>query len=393
MSNRFKLKNIQEKAVKEKSSSAAKKKSKNKLDQSKKAKLLSGKQILLRATLLSFVFLLCFFLITILVIAFSLYRKVDQFTQAAEISIPELKQTLMSGWNKTVVAEQGHKNILILGVDSLENRGDVPALTDTIILASLNLNSGQTKLLLLPRDLWSEEYKTKINALLAYGHDRFPEKPERFPKVTIENLLNIPIHHIVIVSLNDLAQLIDLLGGVEVEIQTAFIDEQFPRSNVNIQTETDPAKLYETVEFKQGKELMTGERTLKYIRSRHSQGEEGSDISRGLRQQKVITALFKKISNFEYLAANPELSGKLYRFYLDKFNQSLNIEELIATAKILYPHYQEITISGENLSIYPEEELGVITNPPLWKYQGQWVYEIRDLEKFRTESKNKLGFD
>jgi anionic cell wall polymer biosynthesis LytR-Cps2A-Psr (LCP) family protein len=52
---------------------------------------------------------------------------------------------------------------------------------------------------------------------------------------------------------------------------------------------------YETLTFNSGQEVMNGDRALKFVRSRHALGIEGTDVARGARQQKVIDALKNKL--------------------------------------------------------------------------------------------------
>jgi LCP family protein required for cell wall assembly len=363
-----------------------------KLDDKKKDKFFNFLKKTFEIISKSFISLVVIISLIILTIAFFIFIQFDQFSQTAGVSKRDLVDTFRQAWNTTPQTSNGFINILVLGVDSLDTRGEVPPLADTLMLASINTNSGKIKLLSLPRDIWSEAYKTKINALIAYGTERSPETPQQFPQQVIEDLTAIKIHHTIVLSIDDLAESINLLGGVEIEIPQGFIDSQFPRTDVDITVETNPTKLYETIEFKQGKELMNGDRALKYIRSRHSDDlQAGTDLSRGQRQQQVIQAIFYKLKDWKQLAESPQQAGKLYKYYDQKFNQYLSIKELISTGKVLYPHLNEIDFVSNSLSIYPEDQNGVIYNPPIRQYQGQWVFEIRDLEKFRQEVKQKIN--
>jgi anionic cell wall polymer biosynthesis LytR-Cps2A-Psr (LCP) family protein len=110
-------------------------------------------------------------------------------------------ELVRTGLNTPVTQENGRKNILLLGTDALANREGDPVLTDTMILFSLNLTNGTLTAISLPRDLWSVEYKTKINSLYEYGKDRYPDEPERFPTEVITQMTNVPVHHTIVLSL------------------------------------------------------------------------------------------------------------------------------------------------------------------------------------------------
>lgn len=350
---------------------------------------LSLGKIAFKATALALFFAFCMLFLTAVAIGLYVYKEVRTFAKAADTTIPELRQLVETSWDTTPVTTNDHKNILLLGIDSLATRGDVPPLSDTMMLVSLNIATGQFNTLALPRDLWSDEYKTKINALYAYGIEKYPDQPEKFPTDVISNMTGLPIHHTIVLSLDTVSQVIDELGGLEIEVPEEFTDTQFPRTDVDVTIERDPAKLYETITFEQGKQTMNGERTLKYIRSRHSQGTTGTDTDRGKRQQLVISALLAKISNPTMLK-KPEQAGKLLLLYKTTFADAISLEELIATAKTLLPVRKNISIKSGAITIFPDDPLGVIQNPPVTKYK-QWVYEVRNSENFKKEIQTNLG--
>ncbi len=348
-------------------------------------------KLFLKATGLALLFAFIMLVITAGVLAGYAYKQLQKFSQVAGVSLTQLRSQAEAGWNATPTQTNGRKNILLLGTDSLANRGNVPPLTDSMMLISVDLNSGTIYSLSFPRDIWSPDYKTKINSLYSYGLTKYPDEPERFPREVLEQLTGVPVHHTIVLSLDTVARVIDEVGGVEVQIAQGFTDPEFPRSDVNITTERDPAKLYETVTFEQGSEVMTGERVLKYVRSRHSEGDTGTDISRGQRQQAVIDAVLKKVLDPKTLT-NPEAAGKLYALYNQAFAKVLPIPEVIATGKQLYPHKDSLVQKPHTISIYPADPQGVLVNPPIAKYKT-WVYEIRSPEKFREEVQTDLGLN
>lgn len=350
----------------------------------------SATKLLLKATAISVVFVSFFIFITIIVASIFAYSKLSTFSTAAEYSFEELYSLFQNGWSKQVVQSNNKKNILVLGVDSLENRGDVPPLTDSILIASLDINSGTITTIPLPRDIWHEGYKTKINALLAYGQERNPEKPTLFPEETLSELLNVEFHHTVVLSLDDLADAVDVLGGIEVDVKESFTDTEFPRSDVDITTETDPEKLYQTISFAKGVEKMDGQRVLQFIRSRKSEGDQGTDIARSERQQLVIISIIDTLKQKQTIIDMQKM-GSLLAFYSKTFGTQISLEEVIALGKVLFPHRNDITFTSASLPVYPEDDAGAIWNPPVWKYQGLWVYEIQDLDLLQTQVKEALN--
>src|SRR5690606_24972997 len=119
--------------------------------------------------------------------------------------------------------------------------------------------------------------------------------------------------------LSDVAELVDIVGGIEVDVSHTFEDDRYPRDGVDVTTETDPAKSYETDQFEQGLQVFDGPTALKYARTRTSHDPtEGSDQARIRRQQQVLNALVSKLSDQKVLS-NPTTLGRLYRWYADRF--------------------------------------------------------------------------
>jgi len=334
---------------------------------------------------------------TLLILIFGIlfkktFAKLNSFAKGAEMSIVELQQIVKNGTGKEPININGYKNILILGTDSLENRGDVPPLTDTMMLVSINLSNAKITTLPLPRDLWSEDYQTRINALLAYGYERYPENPKKFPTEVISEMSELQIHHTIIISMEQVSEIINLLGGVEVDIPESFTDDEFPRADVDITVVDDPELLYESVSFVKGKELMTGDRALKYIRSRHSGDDQGNDVARSKRQQQVLLSLIHELLNIEKRINQPYVSGQILRFYIDNFDKHLDIEELISTGYKLYPQISNVKFVQSGITILDEDNPdGIISHPNPSLYNNQWIYIIEDDKEFKKYIKRTLN--
>lgn len=362
------------------------------MDEKKMVKVPTAGSIFLKATLLSLTFAGAMLLITAIGVLGYGYHKLTQFTQRADTTVPELITLIKTGKKTTPQQSNGYKTILLLGVDSVSNKPDSPELTDTIVLISINMKNGSINTLALPRDLWAGEYKTKINSLYEYGKEKYPERPEQFSQEVISDLTNIEINHTITLKLETVAQIIDILGGIDVEVTQGFIDEQFPREDIDV-TSAREEELYETVIFEEGLQHMDGNTTLKYIRSRKSSDlSQGTDVARSGRQQQVISALISRLLDFSIINDMDNLAD-LYILYNNTFEKQFSKIEVIATINHLLPKKDSLNISSHSLSIYPDDLDGVITNPPTNKYQGQWVYEIRNLEDFQLEIKKKLQQD
>lgn len=354
------------------------------------APTLSQPQLFLKINLLAVLIVSGMFLLTLFGIGIFAYSKFSKFTQTAGITKSDFLQTIDDGWHREPIETNGFKNILVLGVDTLETRGDSKPLTDSIILSSINLKTGKITLLPLPRDLWSQAYQTKINALYTYGLDRNSSHPQEFPEQVISEMIDLNIHHTLVISMENVAQIIDLVGGIVIDVEQGFVDQKFPRTDVDVTIENDPAELFETIEFKTGSQVMDGDTALKYIRSRHGDHEQNTDHARSTRQQAVIEAVLKKMISKKNIL-NAKLMAQLYDYYLLYFSQDLPVTELIATAKQLLPHRDQIQLNNHQITIYPDDPSGAIEHPAQYLYDNQWVYVIRDQNKFELQIKNSLN--
>lgn len=319
-------------------------------------------------------------------------QKVQQFTKAGHTSIQEMYQLARTVQNTPPPWKDGAVTILLLGTDAMENRGSDAVLTDTMILASLHKAGPEVYLYSIPRDVWSDAYKTKINALYAYGKTRYPGEPERFTREVLTELTGVSPQYTIMLDMTTVEEIINTIGGIEVNVTDAFTDTQFPREDVDVRVERDPAKLYKTVQFEAGPQWMDGRRAMEFIRSRHSIGEQGTDTARGARQQQVLMALLSRIQNPRLFLQQPQLAGALYNVYLQKFQQSFPIKDLGAIALDLRSTFRQLTIHQATASVFPQNPQGVLEHPKNAEpYQNQWVYIIRNPATFQAEVQQQLG--
>lgn len=350
--------------------------------------------VLLKATLITAaIFVGLLVLTSVGIVAFGYYQ-LNNFTKAANVSKEELFQLVEAGLDETIIQTNNKKNVLLLGVDKVANREGDPLLTDTIMLVSLDTHTLETSLLSLPRDLWNEEYQTKINALYYYGQERYPDQPENFTTEVVMDMTDVPIHHTLVLTLDDVATVIDALGGIEVKVEESFTDTTFPRSDVDISVETDPAVLYETISFEQGLQTMDGDTALKYIRSRHSDGDQGTDDARAQRQQQVISAMANKALS-RTTVINAQKLGALFSTYQTIFGDALPLTQIFAVARQVTEYDLDLAISihRDGLSLQNENEEGVIMHPPISETQNQWAYVIVDEAAFKKEVWQKLNLE
>lgn len=217
----------------------------------------------------------------------------------------------------------GRTNILILGSDKRKEDTRFATLTDTILVASIGRVDKKVTLISLPRDLWVRTtgptpFYTKINAV--YAH----EGGEGMSKV-VGDVLGVPIHYYAVVDFELFKETIDILGGIEVSVDRAFVDREYP-----VEGKEDAPVVsdrYETITFNAGPQLMDGATALKYARSRHGNNNEGTDFARAARQQKVIMAIKNKALSLNTII-NPSKLNELYGTYEKNVDTNMTFNDI-----------------------------------------------------------------
>ncbi|MDD3532315.1 MAG: LCP family protein [Candidatus Shapirobacteria bacterium] len=266
-------------------------------------------------------------------------------------------------------------NLLILGLDQRE--ADDGLLTDTLMAGFWRPKNNQATFISLPRDLWLDELKTKINALYYYGQKKDFDNKTNLLTLELEKILGLRVDYYLVLDFEALAQIVDLLSGVEIEVERAFDDYYFPSD--------DGANGLTHLRFEAGWQTMDGKRVLEYVRSRKSDDpEEGTDEARIKRQQKALLAMITKISNPKFLFTSPKAVGSLYRYWQENVDTNIPVP-LLVNIGATYAR-QEMVLKFLSL---PEEFL---INPPIGKY-GLWVWEPVDKSwgEIREWVENKIS--
>jgi polyisoprenyl-teichoic acid--peptidoglycan teichoic acid transferase len=228
----------------------------------------------------------------------------------------------------------GRTNVLILGSDKRSKSDEGSNLTDTILIASIGKVDKDVVLISVPRDLWvkwldaeGQDHHSKINAIYPIQNAIDPDSNKGSTQLmaTLEDVLGIKIHYYTMVNFDLFREIIDTLGGVDVNVETTFTDHFYPiEGKEDAPVESDR---YETVTFTAGNQTMTGDTALKYVRSRHGDNGEGTDFARSKRQQKVIEAIKSKALSAQTLL-NLNKIKDLYDIYSKNIDTNLDLQTL-----------------------------------------------------------------
>lgn len=179
-------------------------------------------------------------------------------------------------------------NVLLLGGDA-RSTGERYDRTDTMMIMSVNLETSQFKLSSIMRDTWAAlpgHGHGKINAANVYGG------PEMAMQV-VNATFGTDIEKYVLINMNDLVSLIDIAGGIDIEISKS---EMKWINEYNEDYLKDIAQYNGTTWLGQsGMVHLNGLMATSYTRNRYSD----SDFGRVERQQKVIMALMNNLQNME----------------------------------------------------------------------------------------------
>lgn len=217
----------------------------------------------------------------------------------------------------------GHTNILLLGTGG--DGHDGADLTDTIIIASINQATNQVTLLSVPRDLYVTDKRagsTRINNLYFFGKNNLQSEQLGLDilKKHVEEITNIPINYYLKVDFRGFKEIVDTIGGIDIEIPEAVLDPMYPKGE-------DIG--YETLSIPAGLQHLDGATALKYARSRHST----SDFSRSARQQLLLYAIKEKAEK-EGILSDPSKLESLYGSLQSYLQTDLDTREIITLGKI-----------------------------------------------------------
>jgi LCP family protein required for cell wall assembly len=199
-------------------------------------------------------------------------------------------------------------NILVLGLDRRPREGDTPSRTDTIFIVTVDPKTKSAGLLGIPRDLIVEipfrsgsgTFQDRINAVYVAGElNGYDQGGIGLMKDVLEaEPFEIDIDHHVIVDFEGFEEIIDALGGIEVDVPEYVYDPYY--------SETELPGDYLPQEFEEGPQQMDGQAALAYARIRFST----DDLDRIQRQQRVIFAAIEKAKRLNVLSNAEELWNK-----------------------------------------------------------------------------------
>ena len=132
--------------------------------------------------------------------------------------------------------------------------------------------------------------------------------------------MGIPIHYWVKIDFDGFKDLVDAIGGIDINVEKAIYDPNYPK---------DGTYLYEPFSISAGQQHLDGNTSLKYARSRYTT----SDFDRADRQQQIIYAIKEKALQTETIL-NREKISQILESLKNNIETNITIKELLTLGSL-----------------------------------------------------------
>jgi LCP family protein required for cell wall assembly len=215
----------------------------------------------------------------------------------------------------------------------------------------------------LPRDLWVEIPGfgvDKINQAHFLGevYD-YPGGGPGLALETIEGIMGIDVNYYATINFNAFVELVDEIGGIDVEVLEAIEDDAYP----------DNCYGYDPFYIEAGQHHLDGAAALKYARTRAT---FGGDVDRASRQQQVVMGVRERVLNVNMVPQILTRAPELWRIFQENVETNLSLSEAlqlgllaqdipgdqIRTEVLDYDYvYNEVTPDGQAVLIPVRENI------------------------------------
>ena len=232
------------------------------------------------------------------------------------------------------VAMKGYRNIALFGLDARDKNLGKGNRSDTIMIASINLDTGEVKLCSVYRDtymnLGNDKY-SKCNAAYASGG------PEQAISMLNMNL-DMNITDYVSIGFNSMIDVVNSLGGVEIDVREDEIKYLNDYQASMFSTETKERLTNDYVKVTQpGVQTLNGLQATAYCRIRYTAGD---DFKRAERQRTVLLAILEKARTASVTTLNDTLDK-----VLPNVATNLDTKEMLSVLKDL-ASYKVVATDG-----------------------------------------------
>ncbi|MDD7511674.1 MAG: LCP family protein [Peptostreptococcaceae bacterium] len=238
----------------------------------------------------------------------------------ANSKLNKVKKVKVDEKELSIVDVNGYANILLLGVDSRDIKDLKGSRTDAIMIISINEKTKDVKLVSVYRDtimkMGDTESYDKIAHAFHYGGAAMTIK-------SLNQAMDLNIKKFAIVNFKSVADIVDAVGGIEVDVE----DYEIPELNKYIH-ESSAIVGKKAVEVTQpGTQTLNGVQALTYARIRKGVGD---DFKRTERMRIVVTKVFEKMKK-----AKVNKLDKIMDLMLPQVKTNLSNSDIFALASRL----------------------------------------------------------
>ncbi len=243
-----------------------------------------------------------------------------------EMQIEDIPAEDITASEEAIISSEGNTNFVVFGVDSRTGSLEAGSRSDTIILCNLNNATKEVRMISVYRDTFldvGDGDLEKCNAAYSYGG------PTQAINMLNKNL-DLNIEDYVTVDFGSVANIIDLLGGVEIDVQ----EDEIKYIN-KYEKEVVKSSGKEYVEVTEpGLQTLNGVQATSYSRIRRT---AGGDFTRAERQRIVIREMVRKVQESSLSTINSIIDE-----VMPTIKTSFSLTEILAYAA----DFQEYTIGS-----------------------------------------------
>lgn len=282
----------------------------------------------------------CFIGLLVISVATVSYIGYRTYAAASKVASTSNPIKLVASFTRTnLESTDGVTNLLIAGNSADDAGHSGAALTDSIMIISINQTTKKAVIISVPRDLWVNipgYGYAKINAAYPYGG-------MSLLKTVIETNLGIHCNYSMLVNYTALKDAVDAVGGIDVTIASSDARGLY-----------DPSVDYTTgealVNLTNGTHHLSGQQALNLARARGdsygSYGYAQSDFTRTQYQQQILLALYKKAKTAGVIA-NPIAAGKI----ISSLGSNVTTDLSIGQMETLYNDYKKTSVSTTQVTL------------------------------------------
>ena len=208
------------------------------------------------------------------------------YTKLGQMNVEEIDETAIGIEEETQERLSKYRNIAIFGIDSRADDYGIGNRSDCIIIASLNQETKDIKLISVYRDTYMQvesngkQILDKVTHAYSYGGAQNAVK-------ALNTNLDLNITEYVTVNFDSVIAAVNAMGGVTIDIDSSEL--KYINDYIDATSKSSGVKSKKIT--KTGKQTLDGVQAVAYSRIRYT---EGGDYKRTERMRTVITAMLTK---------------------------------------------------------------------------------------------------